>query len=366
VTIDSFYTSAELADTLISFADIKPRPYLVADFACGEGSLLLAAERRWPGISVLANDISQAAIRKLKRSQSEWHYSSANFLEQRSIRSSRVNNKIGEVDLVVLNPPFSRRDKKTHLVYFNGSKYGVSVATAFVVNSIPFMSPQGSLLAVLPDGCLVGNTDALLWRDLRRLFDFEIIRDNARSAFQGVSARTCLIRMSRANGCRQKTEVGKPVESLPFKVERGSCQMHIRTGANSEDSGELVHTSHLREGKVIPSGEVVFGKILEGPALLFPRVGRVTPDKICLLEGKRTVVLSDCVMALRCSSRAEGLRFRKQILADWPIFAENYRGTGAPYITVERATHALNKILASNKKKFLKSSCESKSLSFLD
>jgi hypothetical protein len=354
VTIDSFYTSAELADTLISFAKISERPNLVADFACGEGSLLLAAERRWPGVKVLANDLSRAAIHKLKRARSEWQFASVNFLEHRSIRSSRIRDSTGVVDLVVLNPPFSWRDKKTHPVEFDGKKYNVSVATAFVVNCVPFISERGSLLAVLPDGCLVNNTDAPVWRELRTVFKFEIIRDNARSAFQGVSARTCLIRMSRINDCKRPVKADSIAETPLVKVERGSCQMHARSVRRSESSGALVHTSHLRGGLVVQSGEVVFGKTVEGPAVLFPRVGRVTPEKVCFLERERRVVLSDCVLAVPCSSVTAGLDMRAKILGDWSNFAACYRGTGAPYITIERATHVLSKIMALQKAKHSK------------
>lgn len=350
MTIDSFYTSASLADTLTSFGSVNEPPATVADFACGGGSLLLAAERRWPGIRVLANDISRAAISKLKRTRSNWQFSAANFLEQRSIRSSRIYDSIGNVDLVILNPPFSRRDKKTYVVVFNGNKYCVSVATAFVINSLPFMSQGGCLLAVLPDGCLVSTADAPVWQEVNRLFKFEVVRDNARSEFEGVSARTCLVRLYKRTEHTLHLVPNEVKNKSKFKIERGTCQMHTRRIKCEGNSAPLVHTTHLKKGRVAHSDEIVFGKTIEGPALLFPRVGRITPEKVCLLEEKRVVVLSDCVLALPCTSFAASENLHTQIISKWSIFSACYRGTGAPYITVDRATHALSKIITVDKK----------------
>jgi hypothetical protein len=62
------------------------------------------------------------------------------------------------------------------------------------------------------------------------------------------------------------------------------------------------------------------------------------------LEDSREVALSDCVLGVQCDTSIEAERLRRGILNMWPKFAEGYRGTGAPYITLERAANIFDAI----------------------
>lgn len=340
--MDRFYTSPELADALVGLATPRRRTLSIADFACGEGSLLLAAERRWPAASMIANDVSAASVASLRKSRPNWRVACSDFLSPRSVRSSSLRSHLAGVDLVLLNPPFSRRNRQTFEVSVGNEVFYASIAMAFVVNSIPFLRPDGIILAVLPDGCLVSKHDEPVWRALREQFNVEVIRDNARSAFQGVRARTCLVRMTKVN---VRVSVAEHV-AAPFAltISRGRVQMHSRTVVPVRQGRPLVHTNNLLNGTVTHSGEHVQGVVLTGPALLFPRVGLVKPGKLCVLGAGRRVTLSDCVLGVVCESEAEVETLRRMVLASWPTFASAYRGTGAPYITVERASAVLAEI----------------------
>lgn len=341
--MDRFYTSPELADTLVGLTKKRGRTFTVADFACGEGSLLLAAERRWPLASMIANDVSKQAIAGIRKNRPRWQSACADFLNLRSVRSSALWQHRGSVDLILLNPPFSRRDKRTYKVIFGDKELQASIALAFVVNSLPFLRPSGTILAVLPDGCLVGKHDEPIWQALRQQFKVEVIRDNSRSAFSGVSARTCLVRMTQLE--RQEAvslSIGLRAE---LRILRGRIQMHSRKIVSGRLGRPLVHTTHLLAGAVMESSECVEGPVVVGPALLFPRVGLVTPGKLCVLGTNRRVVLSDCVLAVVCKSETEVEALKCRLLMEWPAFASAYRGTGAPYITLERASAVLSEIL---------------------
>ncbi|WP_436289735.1 methyltransferase [Variovorax paradoxus] len=340
--MDRFYTSPELADALVGLTTTRRRALSIADFACGEGSLLLAAERRWPAASMIANDVSAASIASLRKSRPKWQAACSDFLNPRSVRSSALRNHLKGVDLVLLNPPFSRRNRQTFEVAVGDEVLHASIAMAFVVNSIPFLRPDGAILAVLPDGCLVSKHDEPVWRALRKQFNVEVIRDNSRSAFQGVRARTCLVRMTRLNA---RVSVAEQV-TAPFAptISRGRVQMHSRKVVSDKLGKPLVHTHHLRNGVVASSGLHVEGAVVSGPALLFPRVGLVTPGKLCVLRKSQRVTLSDCVLGVVCKSETDAETLRQMVLASWPTFASAYRGTGAPYITVERASAVLAEI----------------------
>lgn len=340
--MDRFYTSPELADALVGLATPRRRALSIADFACGEGSLLLAAERRWPAASMIANDVSAASVASLRKSRPKWRAACSDFLSPRSVRSSSLRNHLAGVDLVLLNPPFSRRNRQTFEVAVGEEVFHASIAMAFVVNSIPFLRPDGTILAVLPDGCLVSKHDEPVWRALRKQFKVEVIRDNARSAFQGVRARTCLVRITKLSMPLAATE---HVASPPaLAIVRGRVQMHSCKVVSSRAGKSLVHTTHLQNGAVTNSGVHVEGAVLTGPALLFPRVGLVMPGKLCVLGKGRRVTLSDCVLGVACESESEVELLRQMVLAAWPTFASAYRGTGAPYITLERASRVLSNI----------------------
>jgi hypothetical protein len=345
--MDRFYTSPELADTLVELTQKRRRTITVADFACGEGSLLLAAERRWPQALMIANDLSAQAIASIRRNRPQWQSACADFLNPRSVRSSALRHHLGSIDLILLNPPFSRRDRRTYKVVLGDEELHASIALAFVVNSLPFLRSSGVILAVLPDGCLVGKHDEPVWQALRRQFKVEVIRDNSRSAFCGVSARTCLVRMTKLE--KQAALVLGTAAQAELRILRGRVQMHSRKVVSARLGKPLVHTSHLLAGAVTDSGEYVEGPVVAGPALLFPRVGLVTPGKLCVLGVDRRVVLSDCVLAVAYKSETEAEALRCRVLAEWPAFASAYRGTGAPYITLERASTVLSNIVAAGR-----------------
>ena len=340
--MDCFYTSPELADTLVGLASPRRRSLSVADFACGQGSLLQAAERRWPTASMIANDVSAASVSALRKARPKWQVACADFLHWRSVRSSSLRHHLAGVDLVLLNPPFTRRNRRTLEVTVGDEALHASIAVAFVVNSIPFLRPSGVILAVLPDGCLVSKHDEAVWCALGKQFNVEVIRDNSRSAFHGVRARTCLVRMTKSDA--HVTVADELTAPLARTITRGRVQMHSRQVVSAGQGRRLVHTSNLLNGLVTSSSEYVLGPVLTGPALLFPRVGLITPGKVCVLGVGQRVTLSDCVLGVVCESETDAEFLKRAVLAAWPAFASAYRGTGAPYITVERASAVLAKI----------------------
>ncbi len=354
--MDCFYTSPELADTLVGLTSLRRRSPAIADFSCGEGSLLLAAERRWPTASMIANDVSATSLSALRKSRPKWQAVCADFLNPRSVRSSSLRHHLGGIDLVLLNPPFSRRNRRTYEVTVGGEGLHASVAVAFVANSTPFLRPSGVILAVLPDGCLVGKQDEAVWLALRKQFNVEVIRDNSRSAFYGVRARTCLVRLTKLDA--RVTVAEQRTTPLALTISRGRIQMHSRRVVSAKQGRPLVHTSNLLNGMVTSSGEHVLGAELAGPALLFPRVGLITPGKLCVLRAGRRVALSDCVLGVACDSEANAEYLKRVVLAAWPTFASAYRGTGAPYITVERASAVIAQIFSAKRPELLVAASE--------
>jgi predicted RNA methylase len=334
--IDQIYTPPELASVVVGCLPRTFQPKVIADFAAGEGSLLCAGENLWPRARTLANDLSLATVRWLKASHPEWVVANADFLNDRSVRSSSLNAWTRRVDLVLLNPPFSQRSRTPLAMTYRGDPFKVSLAMAFVVKSLKFIHRDSYVLAVLPDGCLVSKCDEQIWHRLSQDFHVEVLRDNANSAFDGVRARTSIVRISRLHRALQNSALhaSRSLDlAAPYELKR------------SQRALPLVHTSHLIQGQVVQSGPRVVAKHeVRGPAILFPRVGRVTPDKVCVLEAGQNVALSDCVIAIERLPTDQVLGFRQAILSNWATLAEAYRGTGAPHITLARASAALARV----------------------
>ena len=120
--------------------------------------------------------------------------------------------------------------------------------------------------------------------------------------------------------------------------------MHLVDEWVSVDGYPLVHTSNLSKNLVSLRGcrTVDYKHIMHGPAVLVPRVGLVTPEKIAFLPEGVSVVLSDCVLGIKCKMNTNASLLNQAILDDWEIFRSAYGGTGAPYTTLERIREVLS------------------------
>ncbi len=100
----------------------------------------------------------------------------------------------------------------------------------------------------------------------------------------------------------------------------------------------LIHSTSLKKGLVCVDDNirVQSDSFVEGPCVMFPRVGNISREKISVLLSNQAVVLSDCVIAIACNSDEEVLLLREDILSEWEAFLSLYSGTGAKYITMNQ------------------------------
>lgn len=337
--IDIHYTPIELAQAMIACVPKSFSPRTIADFSAGEGSLLNEASKIWPRASVFANDLSPKSARLIASLNSSWCVSCSDFLKRSAHTHTKFSLKKTSIDLILLNPPFSERGRKpTDWLDYEGVKSGL--AAAFVSLSLKYLSENGCMLAILPNGSLTSERDAHGWSVIRKLYDVEILTDNSMRAFKSAVARTSIVRIRRKKaGNKLRLVQGLENELQTVDVKRGRVQMH--SFISCPDGLPLIHTTQLKEGGITLKhryGNVSCKVSVKGPALLFPRVGMVTPGKICVLEINESVVLSDCVLAIETSEVTAAVTIRELIIKNWESFSALYSGTGAKYITVKRAT----------------------------
>ncbi len=150
--IDQIFTPDHLANELVQHYSRLTPPQLISDFAVGEGSLIKAAFKYWPESQYVVNDIDQTILSKINLPAFNIKYLNYDFLE------FDFENLFNKIDLILLNPPFSHIDRKTYK--WDALSISSGVALFFIYKSIKYLSNNGQILAILPNGCFATDRDS--------------------------------------------------------------------------------------------------------------------------------------------------------------------------------------------------------------
>ena len=349
-TIDSYATPNSVALDLIRSGK-RPRPAaVVADFAAGSGTLLSLADKRWDHINLLATDIDRRVVAGLRKRRPQWMIGCVDFLNRRSrIRSPYLREYEGCVDLILLNPPFSCRGGTRYSIEIAGNALMCSTAMAFVLLSVSYLRDGGELRAILPAGLLSSQKDSAARSYCTDNLMVEVARVYGRGTFQNCFPRTALVVIRKTPPSRRRLE--SAAFSLcsdclgPVQILRGSIQMHAVRSTDSRNSVPLIHTCNLLENSVAESNLRVKPNrrsIVGGPVVLLPRVGLPDKRKVCVVNPRVRLALSDCVFGLKCDSADMATKIGFRIREQWRRLEASFHGTGAPYLTVEKLAGTLN------------------------
>ncbi len=343
--MDDHYTPKALAAKLIdSVGDI--RPSVVADLCSGRGDLLFRAEERWPTADYAAVDIDRTAIRDLRRLRPQWQVGRCDLRNIRSRNSSPVLRRVAKkISLLLLNPPFSCRGGTRYSTDTPSGSLYASSAISFLITSLAYLDKTGSAVAVLPSGALYSQKDRSAWEYIHSRFSVSVISALPRGDFPGSAANVVLVRLSphAVFTATQETPGPAPSPFTPLKVRvtRGCQAMHRISGKTNGPI--LVHSTDLRESRVHLNGRRGNNarRSFSGSAVLLPRVGQLTRDKIALFHSNEPIVLSDCVIGLATNSLPEASEIQRRLLLYFSKLIGQYVGTGAPFVTLERLEETL-------------------------
>ena len=314
----------------------------VIDPAAGDGALLECATRRWPEARVFASDIDRSRVRALA-ARVEWEVLAGDFLQRDA--AARLTRSVGSASSrsVLLNPPFSSRGA-TRFSAGGGAPstvYG-SRAMAFLLGSSVLVGDEGQLVALLPRSVLSSERDAAGRRWLAGRGILEEISRPSKRVFAGTVAETVVVRwtpnLDQQTGAEER--VSDPsATAAGWGVVRGSRQMHTVEPMVGPGTVRLVHTTNLRKGRIcgarVRIRPTLADRVVDGPAVLIPRVGRPDARKIVVHSGTR-IALSDCVFALTHPDESACRALLDLLIADFDRLRACYGGTGAPYL--RRAT----------------------------
>jgi hypothetical protein len=349
IMIDAYYTPEHLANVMIEKAVIKS-PKIIGDFAVGDGMLLNCAQKKWPRSKIVATDISKKAIQLLKKNNPSWMTGECDFLDRRSYqRCPSLKTVKGKCSLILLNPPFSCKVWENYIVSIAGVEYKCSKAMAFLINSLEYLSGQGELIAILPAGAIDASKDEDVWRYIHSDYCVTIIGTNGHNTFKGCSPKTKIVRITKGQrNCDAATDSPNSVQVYKnikkVDIFRGRVSVCDVVTANRKNSALFIHSTHLQNKKIVGTPNKVSAKkyeTIKGPAILLPRVGKPKQSKLSFYLGKENIVLSDCVIALICDSNNHAQVVYKQLFNNWTLLKDQYGGTCAPYITIEKLRKAL-------------------------
>lgn len=356
--IDSIYTPSALARAMVDAAGVSlGAGHLIADFAAGSGELLNAAQSKWPLAQIVATDIDSTEARFLRVKNNGWQIGICDFLDPKSRNGSSILRRlVGKTKLVILNPPFSCRGGKKVVASASAISVKCSVGLAFVVNSIDYLAAGGPLVAILPLGSLSSEKDAEAWNLLRKLGTVETVMYNGHRTFQKATVDTVVIRLVKAQeGEEQFDQINEGVEldvcenyepDIDIKLVRGNIQMDEIENPYGLESVTLIHSTDLKEGNISNGRSITNGRarLVTGPMVLIPRVGRPKKEKVVCYTGEGTFALSDCVLALLCPSKHVAKQTWESLIQNWNLLEQAYSGSGAKYITIKKYIRLLRQL----------------------
>lgn len=365
---DELATPADLATRLVGAVEnLSPRS-VIADFAAGDGALLLAARTRWQEARLIATDIRPSAITELRARFPRAHVGRCDFLNRRSrdaCRPLRLARQTG-VNLVLLNPPFSCRGGSRLPIVFERESLFSSRALAFVAAAIPYLAAEGTLVAILPSSIVSAQRDRAAW-DRLKLAGAEIVMEFDRNTFKGASVGGVVLRLRRRHSkfgsARKRTLQTDPLtpstsfsQKTPIEVFRGKLPRYKALKSLCPTGYPYVHTTDVgsrgwitSKGQRRPGGRIlrVNGSersVVSGPLVLLPRVGTPKSQRPTLYLPRDRILLSDCLFALKCVSRAETVACHSKLTLMWRFIERFYFGSAAKYLTIEHLLVALSSI----------------------
>jgi hypothetical protein len=344
---DRYYTPSNIAAMLCAAC-----PYYhvnsVADFSAGDGALLSAAHKRWPSARLFGCDIDSAALALIRGRLPDAELFCADFLDSDEwLAKGGRDAESNQHDVILLNPPFSNRREKAFSTKIAGIEFKCTKVFAFIAAALSHLKVNGKLIAIVPSYCLENEIDSSIREHLVRLNQLTILTVPILQAFDGcqvwisiisLSARRPIIGMAAAN---RKTSL--PSKFPNIRVMRGSLSV---VAARWQKTGiPFCHSTDLGTDfnplRVVDA--TATSRIVEGTAILIPRVGRPKRSTVCLSGGSSRIALSDCVVALQLVRGNAHQELAASLFEDWSEFLRIYRGTGAQFVTVRRLCDWLSK-----------------------
>lgn len=340
---DRVYTPELLAARMVSLARITPGDSLLVDYACGDGALLRAARAAAPSLSLRGLDLEASA-----EGCAGFERLHGDFLDK-EVRDSTVE-QWGRPDVVLLNPPFSRRGRRC-VTFTARSGAGVEVppALAFAAYACEMLAAGGRLVCVLPRSLDRGGWWGTPIDVFRQAGGVVSGRVPATDRFEGVRVAVSVYTVTNDESAGGDSSITPVLARRPkwteVKLPPGVREIgagRLRADLVKRDKLDLsrgsrevryVHTTHLSSGS--SPGERLRvparARIVERRVVALPRVGAISERHIRVVDGP--LVLSDCVQYVELVEPTQSDELAAWLRSHLDVLRERMLATGAAYRT---------------------------------
>ncbi len=211
------------------------------------------------------------------------------------------------------------------------------------------------VLTLLPRGTLESERDEAAWEWLRQHYEVSVVAELPRKAHSFARAALDIVALrigpygSGARPAQINHRRASTAEDSDCTVAlvRGTVQIHAALARTAGELYPLVHTSHLRDGRLAVPLLVSRGasRTVTNEAILVPRVGTPRRDKVVRVHLEVPTALSDCLFAITPTGEdgRSGLdQAWEAIAGNWERLAAQYVGSCARYLTTRRLVNFLS------------------------
>ncbi|WP_181026918.1 N-6 DNA methylase [Pseudoclavibacter sp. RFBB5] len=341
--LDAYYTPEAVARELVSHLPAGVTG-AVMDPTVGDGALLRAVHSRYEeSVTLLGIDVNGKTVRNLRRERPDWCLSQADCLKSESRLASKAWRLArADLDVVVMNPPFSHRGGGGAWVEFGDFAGHVAPAVHFLTELISNLNPRHGFYAILPDGALRAERHEKLWAEIEKSFEVRVLAKLRTSLFAGARVSTSIIHLKSGRTIRNEPAVLQSKNNGSCRcvdIVRGRVPVHKARTSVIKDPVPFIHTSAIGAAQHPQSSDLVLSDTT--PFVLISRVGSWRSPRTLEIGP---VVLSDCVIAIRPTHRPNLTDLFEDIVEHESLFLDALRGTGAQYLTLRALTECLQKL----------------------
>lgn len=254
-----------------------------------------------------------------------------------------VARLVSSCDVLLVNPPFSMRGRKSLRFHVGDSEFTGSIAMAHILSALDQFSNPSQVVVIAPESLLHSDLDEAGRKRLFSEYNYSLTEKLGRDTFSGAHVHTAVIILSKRDSplqfCADPSNSPKKSTS-PLGLVRGTAQPHsIRENTNGVS---FIHTTDLK----IISNDCTYGgnrtidsdgkRTVEGTGVLFPRVGSPNKNHVVAYNFHEKCVLSDCLIAFPTVSFSLAERTVRCVRDNWSEFCRIYNGTAARYTTISK------------------------------
>lgn len=213
-TLARYYTQEKISQLLINKFDAV-EPKRIIELGIGDGSLSLAAFKRWSGAKYFGVDIDDNSISNIKRNLPFVEISNYNSLEHNI--PIKLNIEDGSMDIAICNPPYLKHKIiEEDKLLFKRAKLNsccsckqITTDVVFLAQNLMFLKDGCELGIILPDSILTNHYFQGLRSDLLSNHNIKCIIQLPDKVFSKTEARTHILVIEKNGKSENRVEVSK-------------------------------------------------------------------------------------------------------------------------------------------------------------